>query len=99
MSEGRWGSLNVITQNLPLYIYNLYTIGFHKNAKIYNLHKKIENLQFSSLISKLTNLHLKQSMPFKGLKGDGTVYANFCPLIYNLQAKFVFRYTHLAPAL
>ena len=28
-------------------------------------------------------------MPFKGLKSDGTLYANFCPLIYNLQAKFV----------
>ena len=49
----------------------------------------ISNLKFLS-----TNLHLKQvsslqSMPFKGLKSDGTVYANFCPLNYNLQAKFV----------
>ena len=74
MSEGRWGSLNVITQNLPLYIYNLYTIGFHKNAKIYNLNKKNwkSTIFISNLKIKSTNLQLKQvsslqSMPFNGL--------------------------------
>ena len=46
MSEGG-SSLNVITQNLP-YTSTICIFGFHKNAKIYNLHKKVENLQFSS---------------------------------------------------
>ena len=60
-----------------IYIYNVYTNGFHKNAKIYNLHQEmkkstifVSNLKFLS-----TNLHLKQvsslqSTPFKGLKSD-----------------------------